>query len=168
MSEAVIIFVHIFSDLLDMHKWKKYPTYKRCWSHFFTLKSTNSSCIIVSSGKSHLFGVMALLTGHQNMPTSPLQRVKVPQWGPPVGCGWWPMMPRVRILVFERFGGQSLALPLLNTPLWPLHRLDGWSDRPDPINQLVRSSFNIFSNHILQNFSAFKHRWIILNAFQNK
>ena len=59
--------------------------------------------------------------------------VRFPQIGPPVGRGWRPVMLKDGVLVDE------LSMTC-NTPLRPLLRLDGRSETPPPINQLVTSS----------------------------
>ena len=58
--------------------------------------------------------------------------------GPPVGRGWIPVRSEDGILVVECSGSQGLALPLYNTPLWPLlgPKTGGWK-WPVPINRLV-------------------------------
>ena len=71
------------------------------------------------------------------MPTAPLQRGNPPPTGPPVGCGWRPVMLKDGILVSE----QSMTC---NTPPWLLLELDGRSERPAPINQLVTSSLSTY------------------------
>ena len=53
--------------------------------------------------------------------------------GPPIGRGWRPVMLKDGVMVDE----QSMTC---NTPLRPLLRLDGRSERPHPINRLVISS----------------------------
>ena len=58
---------------------------------------------------------------------------KTPPMGPPVGCGWRPVMLKDGVMVDE----QSMTC---NTPPITLLRIDGRSKRPLPINQLVTSS----------------------------
>ena len=80
----------------------------------------------------------ALSVGHRICRLHPLQRGKTPPMGPPVGRGWIPVRSEDGILVVECSGSQGLALPLYNTPLWPLlgPKTGGWK-WPVPINRLV-------------------------------
>ena len=78
------------------------------------------------------------MCGHRICRLHPLQRGKTPPMGPPVGRGWIPVRSEDGILVVECSGSQGLALPLYNTPLWPLlgPKTGGWK-WPVPINRLV-------------------------------
>ena len=57
--------------------------------------------------------------------------------GPPVGRGWRPVMLKDGTQVAE----QSMTC---NTPLRPVLRLDGRSERPPLINRLVTSSLSTY------------------------
>ena len=98
--------------------------------------SLNSSKGVVRSSELSL--CTALSVGHRICRLHPLQRGKTPPMGPPVGRGWIPLRSEDGILVVECSGSQGLALPLYNTPLWPLlgPKTRGWK-WPVPINRLV-------------------------------
>ena len=120
----------------------------------------------------------ALSVGHRICRLHPLQRGKTPPMGPPVGRGWIPVRSEDGILVVECSGSQGLALPLYNTPLWPLlgPKTGGWK-WPVPINRLVMTCPK--AHTFLQTYCSyincslcfvclkmcFRRRWLRVNRF---
>lgn len=70
-----------------------------------------------------------------------------PLMRPPVGCGWWPMMPGD--------GGMDELLNS-NVSLWPLPGLDWQLEKPNPINQLVMPSHDSASYKLWKSWTS---RW---------